>query len=108
MLFSPGATELTWAEFTGRVRSFARYLRAQGVELGDRVAVLDGNSIDYVTAHYAAVAAGAVLVPVNKWLRVPEVATVLKSARPRLLLRAAATWAWSGPPWRQPARTSGS
>ncbi|GAC1538253.1 MAG: long-chain fatty acid--CoA ligase [Acidimicrobiales bacterium] len=86
MLYSPGDTQLSWAEFALRVRQFAAGLAALSISRGDRVAILDTNSIDYVTLHYAVVGVGAIFVPINAWLREEEIATILRKSQPALLV----------------------
>ena len=54
--------------------------------MGSRVAILDRNSADYVLLHYALAGMGAVLVPVNMWLRAAEIGYILNSSQPLLLV----------------------
>ena len=61
-------------------------LAALGVQAGDRIAVLAGNSAAFVAARDAATAADLVLVPINPRLAPAEVAWIVSHARPRALL----------------------
>src|SRR3569833_1509789 len=54
----------TYAEIAGQVRLFSLGLRALGVERGDRVAMLSENRPEWAIADLAALAAGAVTVPI--------------------------------------------
>jgi long-chain acyl-CoA synthetase len=86
---------ITW--FQGRSRTFAEMNESTsrlaagladklGVKPGDRVAILDKNSDDYIELMFALDKAGAVMVPVN-WRLVPsEVAQVVEDADPTLLV----------------------
>ena len=61
-------------------------LAALGIGHGSRVAVLDRNSDDYVLLGYALAGMGAVLVPVNMWLRANEISYILNNCQPRLVV----------------------
>lgn len=50
---------LTWAQLLGRAEDVAAGLIALGLNTGDRVAICAENSIDWITAFYASVTAGA-------------------------------------------------
>lgn len=78
--------EHSWLDFSSRVEGLRRGLYAAGLRAGDRVAVLDRNSDDYIFLHYALAASGAIIVPVNMWLRTGEIAYILGEADPRFLL----------------------
>src|SRR6266852_4939323 len=57
-----------------------------GIEPGDRVAILDKNSDDYMALLVALDNAGAVACPINWRLTAPEVATVVGDADPKALV----------------------
>ena len=77
---------ITWADFAIETARLQASLAGQGVGRGSRVAVLDRNSADYVLLHYALAGMGAVLVPVNMWLRAGEVGYILNNSQPLLLV----------------------
>lgn len=89
--------DLTATVFGGRSRSFAE-LDARSSELaagivgqfgiigGDRVAVLDKNSDDYVELMFALSKSGAVTVPINWRLRPGEVAQIVDDAGARVMI----------------------
>jgi long-chain acyl-CoA synthetase len=56
------------------------------IEPGDRVAILDKNSDDYIELLFALDKAGAVACPINWRLTAPEVATVVGDADPKALV----------------------
>lgn len=60
-----GEASLTFAGIDAEAERFARFLRERGVEPGDRVALLLGNSRRYVAAFQGTLKAGAVAVPLN-------------------------------------------
>ncbi len=77
---------MSYAELDEAVTRLAHGLRARGVARGDRVAFLGLNSIEMVATILATARLGAVSVPVNTRLAVPELAHVLEHSGARLLL----------------------
>ena len=80
-----GDTAWTWHEFDARVTRLGAGLQAQGVGVGDRVAVLARNSHAFAALRFALARIGAVLVPVNFMLNAQEAAYILRHAGARLL-----------------------
>jgi fatty-acyl-CoA synthase len=75
-----GAT-LTYAAFAERIAQAARALKSQlGIGRGDRVAILTLNHPDYLVLLYACARLGAMLVPLNWRLAVPEQVFILSDA----------------------------
>jgi carnitine-CoA ligase len=64
-----GGGWVTLAELDDRSEAVAAGLQGLGVGVGDRVAVILPNSIEYIVLVYAIAKAGAVQVPVNTYLR---------------------------------------
>ena len=77
---------VTNAELDRRVDMVASALRASGVRPGDRVAMLDKNSLAYVEVLFACARIGAVQVPVNYRLAADEVAFIVDNAKARALI----------------------
>ncbi|GAA0269665.1 long-chain-fatty-acid--CoA ligase [Cryptosporangium japonicum] len=75
-----GDRTLTYSELDERAARIANALRADGVGEGDRVAVLDKNSIETVEVLVAAWKLGAVLIPLNWRLTASELAPVVEDA----------------------------
>jgi long-chain acyl-CoA synthetase len=78
--------ELTYAELWQESLARATALADLGVGLGDRVALLAPNGIDFVTAYYGILAAGAVVVPIPPMLVDVEIAELLADSGARLAL----------------------
>ncbi|HZM35170.1 MAG TPA: AMP-binding protein [Burkholderiales bacterium] len=74
-----GDTRLSYAELAQSVKRTASSLN---VNPGERVAIRLPNGIEFVQAFYAALAAGASVVPVNARLALPEVEHILEDAKP--------------------------
>jgi long-chain acyl-CoA synthetase len=72
--------EISYAEFTRKVRQAAHGLRALGVEHSDKVALLLGNCPEFLTIFFACAALGAVAVPINPRLKAEEVGYILQNS----------------------------
>ena len=90
-----GERELSYAELDERSNRLAQALLAQGVGAGTRVAYLDRSSPEVVELLFAASKIGAVLVPLNWRLAVPELAAVLADSEAPVLI--------AGPAFREVA-----
>lgn len=77
---------LTFAECDRRADQLAAALAARGVAAGDRVALLALNEVEYLEIQVAAQRLGAILVPLNYRLAVPELAFIVADAGARLLI----------------------
>ncbi len=85
----PGSKEwatLTYAEVAAQVKQVSLGLRALGVERGDRVALLSENRPEWVIFDLAALAAGAVTVPVYPTLPASQVAHILADSGAKVLV----------------------
>jgi acyl-CoA synthetase (AMP-forming)/AMP-acid ligase II len=67
-----GPQRMTYAEFLDLVPRAAAVLADHGVGRGDRVMVLAFNSVEWIVAFWATLAAGAVVVLANPWWSEPE------------------------------------
>ena len=81
-----GETRITFSELGRRVDALAGALRRLGLNKGDRVAILDGNSHRYLESYYAAAQTGIVLLPLNARLAPAELVYILNDAGARALL----------------------
>jgi long-chain acyl-CoA synthetase len=63
---------VTFEAFFRAVAAFAHELKTQGVEKGDRVALIMRNLPEWPVAFYAACAVGAIVTPLNAWWTGPE------------------------------------
>jgi long-chain acyl-CoA synthetase len=83
---------ITYGELDRRVDAAASALRSLGVEHGDRVALLLGNTPAFVEAYLGVLRAGATVVPMNPGLTGREVAHIVGDCSPRVLIAAAERW----------------
>jgi amino acid adenylation domain-containing protein len=77
-----GAETISYGELTGRAEALARRLRARGVGIGDRVALLVRASPDHVVAALAVLRAGAAFVPLDADGPPERLAAMLADCRP--------------------------
>ncbi|UII57885.1 o-succinylbenzoate--CoA ligase [Cytobacillus spongiae] len=76
----------TFIEMNERVNQFANYLQTQGIQQGDRIALLCKNHEDFVTAFFGAAKIGVITVPVNWRLQAKEISYVLNHSAARVVL----------------------
>ena len=86
LLILPDGRRLSGDGFLRMVGRMAGALRGLGVEKGDRVAVQVGKSPEALACYGAAVALGAVFLPLNTAYTPDEVAYFLGDATPRVLV----------------------
>ncbi|MCF6389658.1 long-chain-fatty-acid--AMP ligase FadD32 [Mycobacterium sp. MBM] len=80
--------ELTWSQFSARNRAVAARLQ-QVTEVGDRVAILCAQNLDYLVAMYGAIYAGRIAVPLfdpSEPGHVGRLHAVLEDCRPSAIL----------------------
>ncbi|WP_315832443.1 long-chain fatty acid--CoA ligase [Bradyrhizobium prioriisuperbiae] len=83
------ASERRWsyATFDDRIARLARFLRDRlAVARGDRVAILALNTTDTLELQFACGRLGAIFVPLNTRLTVPELQFIVGDAAPRVLI----------------------
>jgi fatty-acyl-CoA synthase len=76
----------TYAELHRRTDQLSGWLAAQGIGKGDRVALLAPNCTEYFEIQFACGRLGAIMLPLNWRLTVPELEYILGDAAPRLLI----------------------
>ncbi|MEJ2384643.1 MAG: long-chain fatty acid--CoA ligase [Xanthomonadales bacterium] len=86
--YATGA-ETTYAAWNARANRTANYLRSLGVEKGDRVAVYASNCPEYLDLFWAASKIGVILQNLNWRLTVHELAGIVESGAPRVLVYSA-------------------
>ncbi|GGP99430.1 acyl-CoA synthetase (AMP-forming)/AMP-acid ligase II [Actinomadura coerulea] len=81
-----GDTEISYRDFDRRVDRVAAALAAAGLGPGDRVAVLDKNSLEYAELLFGATRIGAAQVPVNYRLAPDEVAYIVNNSQAKVFV----------------------
>jgi pimaricinolide synthase loading module/candicidin polyketide synthase FscA len=81
-----GERRLTWRDWQDQADALARGMQELGVEAGDVVAAQLPNSMDFLALHVAAAMIGAVFLPVHVDCGFRDLESVLRQARPALLV----------------------
>src|SRR6185436_18551743 len=76
----------TYADLHRRTDRLAGWLAAHGIGKGDRVALLAPNCAEYFELQFACGRLGAIMLPLNWRLTVPELQYILSDATPKLLV----------------------
>jgi long-chain acyl-CoA synthetase len=76
--------KLTWSELDRYASGFSRHLSTQGVTVGDRVALLLPNGVEFVVAFLAILKLGATPAPLNPLVKDEELAAFEADLRPKL------------------------
>jgi long-chain acyl-CoA synthetase len=74
-----------WGEVLDQARRMAAHLQAQGVQPGDRVAILSKNTAHWMMSDYAIFLAGAVSVPLYPTLAPTTIRQILEHSGSKLL-----------------------
>lgn len=77
---------LTWAQADALASDLARGVRSMGLQPGERLGLLLGNSIEFVISYFGALRAGLVVVPMNPAYTAAEVAVLLADAGVRAVI----------------------
>lgn len=81
-----GGRRWTYSEFFVRLSRFSHYLKEEGVEKGDRIAILHPNCHCYLEVYFAIALRGAAAVPLNYRLSAGELALIMNDAGVRVLV----------------------
>lgn len=84
--------EWSYDELSEEVRRVATGLAANGMQAGDRCAILMYNRPEYIVVYYALAHLGAVAVPLNYFLKPPEVCYALADSDCTWLVTEEALW----------------
>lgn len=84
--FISGDRRVSYGEFDRRVDQTANALRDSGADHGDRVAILDKNSVEYAELLFATARLGAIQIPVNYRLAPDEVAFIVNNAQAQIFV----------------------
>lgn len=82
-----GYDTLSYIEISRKSKSFANYLiETVGIERGDRIAIICESRPEFSIGMFASIQTGAVTVPLDVKLTVPEHTHILNDCNPRILL----------------------
>lgn len=88
---------ITYGALWDQTRAYAGALAARGIGRGSRVAMLVPNIPDFPRVYYAALALGAVVVPIHLLFKAEEIRFVLEDAEADLMVAAAPLLAEAAP-----------
>ena len=77
---------LSYHDLEQKIKHSAATLRELGISLGDRVALLLPKGLEFIELHLAALALGAVVLPLNPGYRPEEIAYFLFDSETNLLV----------------------
>ena len=80
-----GKIKITFAKLKKYVDSIATYLADYGIKEGDRIGVFMNNCWEYVATIFAISKVGAIIVPINTFLKSSELSYILKDANINLI-----------------------
>jgi len=78
--------KVTYREFEDRCHNLGKALYGLGLERGDRIAILDHNSMILALAHFGLPACGMVSLPLNHRLKPKEIMNILENAQSSAIL----------------------
>jgi long-chain acyl-CoA synthetase len=81
-----GERRFSYAELSESSNRLASAFAALGVEKGDRIATLMANSPEFIIVYFGTLKAGAIPVPLDVRYKVDELALVLDSCKPKVLV----------------------
>ena len=82
-----GYEELSYIELSRRAKKFANYLiETAGLQRGERVAIICESRPEFAVGIFASIQTGAITVPLDVKLTVPEHTHILNDCNPRILL----------------------
>jgi len=84
-----GDRQVSYREAVAEANRVANAFVSAGLKVGDRVALLSKNSIEYAILFFAASKAGVVPVPLNYRLALPEWGYIINDARASMLIASA-------------------
>lgn len=84
--FMIGDQRVSHAAYRDRVVRLAAGLARAGVGVGDRVAILSHNNLEFIDVYGAVAWLGAILVPINWRLSVDEIAYIVSDAAPKAVI----------------------
>ena len=81
--------KISYGEILEKVDKLAAYLKEQGIEEGDKIALFLRNSPEFIYTIFAASKIGAIAVPVNTFLKSEELDYILKDSAAKILVASA-------------------
>lgn len=77
---------ISYRDLYNRAAALTQLLKQRGVKPRDRVIICFENSPEFFVAYYGVLQAGAIVAPINTFLKEQELAHIVHDAQPRLIL----------------------
>jgi long-chain acyl-CoA synthetase len=84
-VFEPDRISLDYTETLRYIEAAARWLRGEGINRGDRIAVTGKNSPEWAIAYLGILFTGAVVVPIDYQLKTEESDLLIKTSEAKIL-----------------------
>jgi len=84
-----GDEKISYADIHKSADSLATFLSSKGIKEGDKVALFLRNSAEFIYAIFAVSKLGAILVPINTFLKSEELSYILKDSDSKILIASA-------------------
>ena len=81
--------KISYSSLKHEVETVAAYLQHEGVQYGDKVALVVSNSPEFIAAYFAITSIGAVAVPLNVFLKSEEFSYILNDCDARFMFASA-------------------
>ena len=81
-----GDTKITYSDIHRQTDAIAAFLFKAGIQKGDKIALFLRNSPEFVTMIFAASKLGAVIVPINTFLKDEELSYILEDSGSKVLI----------------------
>ncbi len=82
--------DISFLQFSEDVVALGEYFLKKGLKDGAKIALLGENSYEWIVTYFACVNSGNVIVPIDKELKVPEIATILNGSESVVLIHSKA------------------
>ena len=76
---------MTFKEVLENVQTLAKWLTANGLKKGDRVAVMGKNSPEWATVYLGVLYASGIIVPIDNGLHEPDVVNIINTSSPKFV-----------------------
>lgn len=79
-------TRATYSEINSQANQLALFLRSQGIQHQDRIAIIFENSLEYVVSYYGCLKAGSIVAPLSTDLKPDSLYAILKDLEPKVII----------------------
>jgi long-chain acyl-CoA synthetase len=80
------ANSYTYKELDRKVQRLANQFRRNGIEKGDRIAIILANCPEFILSYYACMRVGAISVPINPSLTPREYSVIINDSLPKYIV----------------------